>query len=161
MTSIAHWKRRLNDRLPHEPTLPEALANAPIEADCRQLCYTWRSSFWSPATTLLTFLLQVHSAEKTLRAAVAALLTQRAATGATEAPSPDPSAYCQARQRRSVAVVQRVLRRIAEQIQPRSETAGAWLGRRVWIVDGTTVSMPDEPELSALSRPSLVGGFTV
>ncbi|MFH0981533.1 MAG: hypothetical protein V2A79_08345, partial [Planctomycetota bacterium] len=117
MASIAPWKRQLNHRLLLEPAVQEVLSREKIEAHCRQAGYAWRRSFWSPATTLLTFLLQVLSAEKTLRAAVAALLTQRAAGGATDLPSPDPSAYCQARRRLPGAAVTTLHRTVTDGLQ--------------------------------------------
>ena len=49
-----------------------------------------------------TFLIQVLSAEKTLRAAVASLLTQLAAAGKSVLPSGDATAYYQARRRCSI-----------------------------------------------------------
>jgi len=76
-----------------EPTVAEALSPDVIEPCCREAGHRWRRSFWSPTMTVMVFLLQVLSAEKTLRAAVAALLAQLTAKGETDLPSPDASAY--------------------------------------------------------------------
>jgi hypothetical protein len=104
---------------------------------------------------LLTFLLQVLGAEKTLRAAVADLLAGLAALGREDIPSGDPAAYCQARRRLPVEVPIAMLAHIVEQIKPLPQNTLTWLGRKVWVVDGTTVSMPDEPELqAAFPQPS-------
>jgi hypothetical protein len=149
MADLKRWKRNLKETLLVNSLLATTLSPEAVEAACRAFGHTWRETFWNPTTTLLTFLLQVLSAEKTLRAAVADLLAQLAALGRQDLPSGDPTAYCQARQRLPIEVPIAMLDHVVEQIKPLPGAARAWLGRRVWIVDGTTVSMPDEPELQA------------
>jgi hypothetical protein len=137
------------------PELRTTLSPEAIEATCRSLGYHWRKSFWNPTVTLLTFLLQVLSAEKSLRAAVADLIAHRAVQGEPLPSSPDPSAYCQARQRLPFGLFLAVLEQVVNQIKPWSEAIGTWLGRRIWMVDGTTVSMSDTAELQeAFPQPS-------
>jgi len=118
-----------------------------IEEYCRQAQHRWRQSFWSPPITLITFLLQVLSAEKTLRAAVASLVTQLAAQNVEHLPSPDPTAYCQARRRLPLGAVARLSEELADHMQADLGTDYRWRGHRVRKVDGTKVSMPDEPGL--------------
>jgi hypothetical protein len=155
MADLKRWKRNLKETLLVHSLLTTTLSPEAIEAACRDFGYAWRESFWSPTTTLLTFLLQVLSAEKTLRAAVADLLAQLVALGRKHLPSGDPTAYCQARQRLPVEVPIAMLAHVVEQIKPLGQTALTWLGHRVWLADGTTVSMPDEPELqAAFPQPS-------
>jgi len=113
-----------------------------IEEHCRAAEHEWRSSFWSPPVTLLTFLLQVLSAEKTLRAAVASLLTQLAGQKVDHLPSPDPTAYCQARRRLPLGVVERLNEELADRMLAEVGEDHRWHGHRVKKVDGTTVSMP-------------------
>ena len=57
------------------------------------------------------------------------------------------SAYCQARQRLPLAVLQHLLERHRRRACGRPPTAGRWRGHRVWLVDGSSFSMPDTPEL--------------
>lgn len=155
MADFTHWRRQLKTTLLVNSLLGTAFSPKAIEAACRAFGYVWRESFWNPTTTLLAFLLQVLSAEKTLRAAVADLLSQLAALGREDLPSGDPTAYCQARQRLPIEVPIAMLGHIVEQIKPLPRNTVTWLGRRVWIADGTTVSMPDEPELQkAFPQPS-------
>lgn len=149
MADLKRWKRHLKETLLVHSVLGTTLSPQAIAAACRAFGHAWRASFWDPGTTLLTFLLQVLSAEKTLRAAVADLLAQLAALGRTDLPSADPAAYCQARQRLPVEVPMAMLGQVVEQIKPLPRLVRTWLGRRVWMADGTTVSMPDEPELQA------------
>jgi len=147
MADLNRWKRDVKETLLVNSLLASTLSPEAIEAACREFGHVWRATFWNPTTTLLTFLLQVLSAEKTLRAAVADLLSQLVALGRRDLPSGDPTAYCQARQRLPLEVPIAMLSHVVEQIKPLPAAVSTWLGRRVWMVDGTTVSMPDEPEL--------------
>lgn len=147
MANITHWKRHVNEHLLVDPLLSKALSAENIEAHCRSAGYHWRTSFWSPSMTLLTFVIQVLGAEKTLRAAVVAMITRLAAQGRRDLPSQDPTAYCQARQRLPGGVVAALLASTADQIQKMIPDEHRWLGHRVRIVDGSSVSMPDTPDL--------------
>ena len=79
MATIAHWKRRVKLGLFTDPMISKVLGDGQIERRCREAGHQWRRSFWSPGMTMLTFLLQVLHETKTLRAAVACLLTHVAA----------------------------------------------------------------------------------
>ncbi|WP_026012179.1 hypothetical protein [Singulisphaera acidiphila] len=57
------------------------------------------------------------------------------------------SAYCQARKRLPLAVFHRLLEKIATTSRAATEGGSRSLGHRVWLVDGSRFSMPDEPEL--------------
>ncbi len=78
MVSIADWRRRLKSSLLIDEVVRRVLNVEQIEEHCRRLDPRRRDSFWCPSVTLLTLLLQILSAEKTLRAAVASLLQQLA-----------------------------------------------------------------------------------
>lgn len=155
MASFARWKPLVKVDLVNDPAVRRTLSAKTIEGYCRDEGYRWRESFWSPATTVVTFLLQVLDGAKTLRAAVALLHTQLAARGETDLPSCDPSAYCQARIRLPFEVLQRLLRHVANCMRKLVTTETGWLGHRTWIADGSNVSMPDMPELqAAFPQPS-------
>ena len=65
------------------------------------------------------------------------------------------SAYCQARSRLPLAVLETLLRRLIETCRPLTDTVGLWHGHRTWLVDGTGVSMPDRPALQrAFGQPT-------
>jgi hypothetical protein len=147
MASIADWRRRLKSSLLFDEAVRRILDVQRIEDQCRQLDHHRRSSFWSPAVTLLTFLLQTLSAEKTLRAAVASLLSQMPGQEIDSLPSPDPSAYCQARKKLPLGVVGGLSHALADEMQADQGEECLWNGHRVKKIDGTTVSMPDEAEL--------------
>ena len=54
------------------------------------------------------------------------------------------SAYCQARSRLPLAVLQAILRDLVGAIGPVAEAGGRWRGHRTFLVDGSAFSMPDE-----------------
>lgn len=60
-------------------------------------------------------------------------------------PSLSPSAYCQARARLEMQTLRLIHGHLAWSLARRVESSQLWLGRRVKIVDGTTLSMPDTP----------------
>lgn len=155
MASIVPWRRYIKTHLIADPVVADALAPADIDQQCRDAAHRWRESFWSPSITVLTFLLQVLEPGKTLRCAVAQLLTQLAAAQRGDLPSADPSAYCQARQRLPGEALTRLLEMLAGRLRQRVGAVDRWLGRRVWVVDGSSASMPDTPDLQqAFPQPA-------
>jgi hypothetical protein len=73
----------------------------------------------------------------------------QAAAGQGALPSADPSAYCQARKRLPEPLLESLVRQIGQRLGEEVSEAMSWCGRRVWLVDGTTCSMPDTPDLQA------------
>jgi hypothetical protein len=147
MANLTLWRRRVKDDLFGNPIVARSLRSSLIEAHCRQAGHRWRDSFWSPPTTVLAFLLQVLDGAKTLRAAVALMLTQWAARGETDLPSGDPSAFCQARQRLPLAVVKGLLGSVSDILDRRVPRDRRLWQHRVKVFDGSTASMPDTPDL--------------
>lgn len=116
--------------------------------------YCWRERLWTPMQTLWTFLIQVLHPGWPCRAAVAQVLAEHAVTGHPLNASPDPSAYCQGRQRLPWSVFKRALRTAGETLEAQVDATHRWLDRRVWIVDGSSCSMPDTPPLQeAFGQP--------
>jgi hypothetical protein len=116
--------------------------------------YHWRERIWPPVLTLLTFLVQVLHPGWPCRAAVAQMLAEHAAAGQPLKASPDPSAYCQARKRVPLSVYTHALRTVGQALQDKVGDGYRWCGRRVWIVDGSSCSMPDTPPLQkAFGQP--------
>lgn len=103
---------------------------------------------FTPLVTLAVFLSQILAADHSCRAAVARLLAWRAGRGLRPC-SPDTGAYCKARARLPEALLSRLVRETADRLQAAAPEPWLWRGRRVVLVDGTTVSMPDTPENQA------------
>jgi hypothetical protein len=111
---------------------------------CRSLGCRWRDRILDPVMTIHLFILQVLH-----RNTACAHLPRLAGLDFTA------SAYCQARSRLPLAILQALLRRLVEACQPLTDTGGPWHGHRTWLVDGTGVSMPDTPDLQrAFGQPT-------
>ena len=111
----------------HRPTIEEA---------CRQAKHTWRRRLLDPATTIYLFLLQVLHGNTACQHVV-----HFGGWSFTD------SAYCQARKRLPLAVFHRLLEKVAETFRSATADGSRWLGHRVWLLDGSSFSMPDTPEL--------------
>jgi len=108
----------------------------------------WLDRVYSPLVTLWVFLGQVLSADHSCRAAVARLIAYRAAQGQRPC-SPETGAYCQARKRLPEAFFSEVARQTGRALDDKVKPQWRWKGRRVYMFDGTVVSMPDTPENQA------------
>jgi hypothetical protein len=64
------------------------------------------------------------------------------ASGQT-APDDSTSAYCQARRRLDLALLDKVFQRLCAWFEAQTKRSDLWLGRTVRILDGTGISMPD------------------
>lgn len=59
--------------------------------------------------------------------------------------SPDTSAYCQARAKIPLDVLDKISAHLVDRMQARIPASELWHGRNVRLVDGTGISMPDTP----------------
>src|SRR3954453_17491623 len=110
---------------------PHAITDA-----CEAVGHRWRDGVLNPVTTVYLFLLQVLHGNTACQHVVHF-------GGWTFS----ASAYCQARQRLPLALWQRLLEATTARLRRTTEPASRWRGHRVWIVDGSSFSMPDVPEL--------------
>jgi hypothetical protein len=78
---------------------------------------------------------------------IAAVLADLGARLGPDTPVPTDSAWCQARDRLPEGVLVELVFREALRCRRRFGRAHRWRGRQVFIADGSTVSMPDEPSL--------------
>jgi hypothetical protein len=104
---------------------------------CKQLGHRWRrDARLSPFTLILWFVNQILHGNTALTH-----ITLKARRLFTE------SAYCQARARMPLAVFRAALQFVIRAFVPRTEVEGRWRGHRTFLVDGSSFSMPDTPEL--------------
>ncbi|MCA1693993.1 MAG: IS4 family transposase [Actinobacteria bacterium] len=108
----------------------------------------WLDRIFSPLVTLWVFLGQVLSADHSCRSAVARLIAHRLARGQRPC-SARTGAYCQARQRLPESFFADVACSVGRRLDDQAEQRWLWQGRRVYLFDGTTVTMPDTPENQA------------
>jgi len=123
-----------------------ALGEGVVEGVCAEFGHVWRDRELDPATTAALFVQQVLNGN--VPCSEVRHLAGRCFT---------PSAYCQARARLPLAVVQSLLTRVCDAALAATRRAThLWLGRhRVFHIDGSTFSMPDTPELrKAFGLPS-------
>ena len=104
----------------------------------------WLDRVFSPLVTLRVFLGQALDPDRSCRAAVARLNAHRVAHGQRPC-SARTGAYCRARQRLPEAFFSAAACAVGRRLDARAEPGWLWKGRRVYLFDGTTVSMPDTP----------------
>lgn len=108
----------------------------------------WRGWIYTPAVTVWVFLSQCLSADHSCRDAVTRLAAWRTTCGLKPC-SAETSAYCIARDALPEQACQELVRRTGRELEAQSPTEWLWRGRRVRVVDGSTITMPDSPENQA------------
>lgn len=131
--------------LPFQKLLPEHLFEEALRAEGTR----WRNRLFSPAVTVWAFLSQVVDQDNRCASAVSRVTAWLAAED-QPLPSPDPSAYCQARQRLPEGLFHRLLRTVGDRLQAQVSKPHLWQGHRVYLVDGSTTVLPDTPENQAV-----------
>ena len=102
----------------------------------------WNDRIFPPLVTLWVFLAQILSADHSCRAAVARLIAHRISQGKSPCSS-ETGAYCQARKRLPEKFFSAVARLVGRKMDSKVDPKWLWKGRRVYMFDGSTVSMPD------------------
>jgi len=102
---------------------------------------------YTPAVTLWAFLSQVlfKDEQRSCVAAVARVIVLLVALERGSCSS-NTGAYCRARGKLSEKVIRQLTVDVAEGCEAKLDKQSLWHGRHVYLVDGTTVSMPDTPE---------------
>jgi Transposase DDE domain len=103
---------------------------------CREAGHTWRERQLGPVTTIKMFLLQILFGN--VACDYVPRLAGKDVTG---------SAYCTARGRLPLQVLQTLLTRCTSQMSQGVRDTGRWLGHRLFLLDGSGFSMPDTQEL--------------
>jgi hypothetical protein len=117
-----HWSRELEDDA--------------ILAACREVGHRWRERNLGPVATVRMFLLQILYGNAACN--FVPRLASQDVTG---------SAYCEARARLPLEALQTLLARATTKMSAAVPEAGLWLGHRVFLLDGSSFSMPDTAEL--------------
>lgn len=103
-----------------------------------------RERLYPPTVTLSMFLRQALDPDPSCQRAVNGWAAARAAEGLS-VPSVRTGAYCRARARLPTSMVQGLTRASGAALSRRAEPHWGWRGRRVKLLDGTGISMPDTP----------------
>jgi hypothetical protein len=134
-----------NEGLPFADILTEASIRDVLNEHGVQ----YRDRVFSPVTTIWGFLSQVLSEDHSCRDAVSRIIAHRAAN-ALAVCSPNTASYCNARSRILTSVLSTLATQTAQELQASVADEWKWNGRSVFIVDGSSVSMPDTPENRAV-----------
>lgn len=116
--------------------LAQVLEPRAILAVCREVGYRFRQRVLDPVTTIHLFLLQILHGNVAI-----ARLRDFTDTAFSE------GAYCNARVRLPLIVLQTLLARIGAALRWTLGLSDRWHGHRTFHVDGSSFSMPDTPEL--------------
>jgi hypothetical protein len=127
--------------LPFSNVLSEDIVGQALTASS----VSWLDRIFSPLVTLWVFLGPVLSADHSCRAAVARLLAHRIAKGQSPC-SAETGAYCQARKRLLETFFSDVARQTGRALEDNVGPQWLWKRRRVYVYDGSAVSMPDTPQ---------------
>lgn len=145
-----HQARFLTHQFLQEGSLPfTGVLSDQLVMEClANLNVCWLDRIYTPLVTLWVFLGQVLCADHSCRAAVARLIAHRISQ---EQPpcSSETGAYCLARKRLPETFFSHIARATGRALDSAAKAEWRWLGRRVLIYDGSTVSMPDTPENQA------------
>ncbi len=138
--------RRLRAQFGQQDGLPfgDVLSAAQVEQALRDAQVTWRDRVFSPALTLWAFLSQALSPDGSCRAAVARVVAWCASQG-QRPPAATTGSYCKARGRLPEAALRRLAHDTGRALHRQLPDGWRWHGRRVKVVDGATLSMPDTP----------------
>jgi IS4 transposase len=140
MLSIAKALERIKGAVTE--TIPEEL----IEELCREVGHRWRNRDLGPVVTTHLFLRQILEGNVPIGE-----LRRHSDLSFTD------SGYCQARARLPQAVLDRLQRAVTKAMDALTEPRPSelWHGHRVYLLDGSSFSMPDTPKLQAhFGQPS-------
>lgn len=114
----------------------QELEDEAIERACREAGHEWRDRKLGPVTTVRLFMLQILWGNTACNH-----LPRLAGLDVTG------SAYCEARGRLPLEVLQTLLTRCTRRMAECVRETGCWLGHRLFITDGSSFSMPDTDQL--------------
>ena len=109
----------------------------------------WQGWVYTPAVTVWVFLSQCLSSDHSCRDAVARLIAWRLAQGLAPC-SAETGAYCTARGDLPEEALHELVRDTGKQVEDESPESWLWHGRKVRVVDGSTITMPDTAENQAV-----------
>lgn len=121
-----------------DPLLPEATVRQVLAQEGAR----WKCIFYTPWLTFWAFFWQALGPDHSCRAAVKRIAAWLGRRG-EKLDDEDTSPYCKARARLPEAVPFRLMRHTGQRLHEAVPAEWLWCGRRVKVVDGTTISMPD------------------
>jgi len=120
------------------------LSDEEILAACAQLGHRWRESPLPPPSVVRSMIYRALHPDKSIRNVVEDLVADEGLDGVEHMTQ---SGWCQARSRLPEGLQPDLVRSSAGRAMGRFGEGRRWLGREVCVVDGSTVTMPDQPAL--------------
>ena len=121
------------------------LTSPDLFSSIEELLPEHRERLYPPTETLSMFLAQGLNQDRSCQKAVNDAAIQRIATG-LPAISTKTGGYCRARQRLPLPMISELVCRTGKLIDKEVPARWRWRGKRVHLIDGTTVTMPDTIE---------------
>ena len=146
MKQLSNYVELLSQRINNgigslfENMLPESM----IQQILAEEGISYRNRLYTPIITLWIWLHQVLDKDKSCKNAVSRVVSS---LSAHTPPSANTGAYCKARERIAEILVVRLLHHTGKQLHQQDQIL--WHGRRVCVVDGSTVTAADTQENQA------------
>lgn len=137
--SVLFWQIR-RGQLDWEAVLPAK----EIQQTAQAAGYVERSRVYTAVITMLTFLGQLLRPDRSCQQAVNGLIAQRTAADQPVC-SADTGGYVKARQRLPEAMFWELQRQTGRDVEDQAPREALWCGRRVRVVDGSTLKIPETP----------------
>ena len=141
----------LRNKFDHGIFMPfhQVLNETVIQQTLQEENITYRQRLYTPLITLWMWLCQVLDKDKSCKNAVSGVISHLVSAGipADQIPSTDTGAYCKARKRLKESFLLPLVRWTGQRLHQMSDQLGLyWCGRRVFIVDGSTITGADTPD---------------
>lgn len=121
------------------------LTSPDLLSKVEQLQPEFRERKYPPTETLSMFLSQAMNADRSCQNTVNVKALQGSICGLTRV-STHTGSYCKARKRLPQTMISELTRYTSQLIDEQLPGTWRWQGRKVKLVDGTTITMPDTPE---------------
>jgi putative transposase len=134
------FQRRVVDQ--PELGLDGILPDAMVQQILKEEGAHWKQILYTPFLTFWAFFWQALSPDHSCRSAVKRVVAWMGRRG-QKIDDEETSPYCKARARLPESALRRLARWLGYNLHQQSAEDWLWCGRRVKVVDGTTMSMPD------------------
>ncbi len=124
-------------------TIQDLITDAEIQTIYRQLGHTWRQRLLPPPIMIRSMVYRSLHRNRSIKT----LLTDIAAANIQIRP-PTDAAWCKARSKLPSKLWTRLIQRNEQRLSRLVGHKYLYCGQPVFMIDGSTVSMPDEPELA-------------
>ena len=138
-------------------SIRKVLPDKAIEDACDAAGYQYRQRIITPIVTVLHMILAAIWPEESFAASWQILWTSFSSMFAEHSgKSPSLGSVAKARYRLPLEMWEKLFERLSLQAQNLSQSFDKWRGHRIVLLDGSCVSMPDNPELfEEFGRPTV------